>query len=145
MSIEDPLGEDDWDGWKLAGELLPAGVQLLGDDLFATYCVRIARGVAEGVANAVLVKPNQAGTLTGARQALELAQREGYATVLSARSGESEDAWLADLAVGWRSGPDQGRLHAALRAHREMEPPAAHRGRAARRRARPVAAPRGPD
>ena len=67
-------------------------------------CERIARGVAEGVANAVLVKPNQAGTLTGARQALELAQREGYATVLSARSGESEDAWLADLAVGWRSG-----------------------------------------
>ena len=104
VSIEDPLGEDDWDAWKLAGELVPAGVQLLGDDLFATSCERIARGVAAGVANAVLVKPNQAGTLTGARQALELAQREGYATVLSARSGESEDAWLADLAVGWRSG-----------------------------------------
>ncbi|MDX6561142.1 MAG: enolase [Gaiellales bacterium] len=104
VSIEDPLGEDDWDAWHLAGELLPPGIQLLGDDLFATSCERIARGVAEGVANAVLVKPNQAGTLSGARKALELAHREGYATVLSARSGESEDAWLADLAVGWRSG-----------------------------------------
>jgi enolase len=104
VSIEDPLGEDDWEAWKLATALLGADVQLLGDDLFATSCERLAHGIAAGVANAVLVKPNQAGTLSDARAALELAQREGYATVVSARSGDSEDAWLADLAVGWRSG-----------------------------------------
>jgi enolase len=104
VSIEDPLGEDDWDAWRLATDLLGPGVQLLGDDLFATSCERLARGAAAAVANAVLVKPNQAGTLSDARAALELAQREGYATVVSARSGDSEDAWLADLAVGWRAG-----------------------------------------
>ena len=79
-------------------------LQLLGDDLFATSPERLAHGITVGVANAVLVKPNQAGTLSGARETLELAQREGYATVISARSGDTEDAWLADLAVGWRSG-----------------------------------------
>jgi enolase len=104
VSIEDPLGEDDWDAWRLATSLLGADVQLLGDDLFATSPDRLAHGITAGVANAVLVKPNQAGTLSDAREALELAQREGYATVVSARSGDSEDAWLADLAVGWRSG-----------------------------------------
>ncbi len=104
VSIEDPLGEDDWDAWRLATDLLGDSVQLLGDDLFATSAERLSRGIAAGVANAVLVKPNQAGTLSDARETLELAQREGYATVVSARSGDSEDAWLADLAVGWRSG-----------------------------------------
>jgi enolase len=103
VSIEDPLGEDDWDAWRIATDLL-GDVQLLGDDLFATSPERLAHGIAAGVANAVLVKPNQAGTLSGARETLELAQREGYATVVSARSGDTEDAWLADLAVGWRSG-----------------------------------------
>jgi enolase len=103
VSIEDPLGEDDWDSWRIATDLL-GDVQLLGDDLFATSTDRLAHGIAAGVANAVLVKPNQAGTLSGARETLEFAQREGYATVVSARSGDSEDAWLADLAVGWRSG-----------------------------------------
>ena len=104
VSIEDPLGEDDWEAWRLVTELLGADVQLLGDDLFATSPERLAHGIGAGVANAVLVKPNQAGTLSDARAALELAQREGYATVVSTRSGDSEDAWLADLAVGWRSG-----------------------------------------
>ena len=104
VSIEDPLGEDDWEAWRLATDLLGDDVQLLGDDLFATSPERLAHGIAAGVANAVLVKPNQAGTLSDARETLELAQREGYATVVSARSGDSEDAWLADLAVGWRSG-----------------------------------------
>jgi enolase len=104
VSIEDPLGEDDWDGWRLVTDLLGTEVQLLGDDLFATSSERLAHGIGAGVANAVLVKPNQAGTLSDARSALELAQREGYATVVSARSGDSEDGWLADLAVGWRSG-----------------------------------------
>ena len=104
VSIEDPLGEDDWEAWRAITERLGADVQLLGDDLFATSPERLAHGIAAGVANAVLVKPNQAGTLSGAREALELAQREGYATVVSARSGDTEDGWLADLAVGWRSG-----------------------------------------
>jgi enolase len=104
VSIEDPLGEDDWEAWRLVTELLGSDVQLLGDDLFATSPDRLAHGLTAGVANAVLVKPNQAGTLSDARETLELAQREGYATVVSARSGDSEDAWLADLAVGWRSG-----------------------------------------
>ena len=104
VSIEDPLGEDDWEAWRLVTELLGADVQLLGDDLFATSSERLGRGIAAGVANAVLVKPNQAGTLSDARSALELARSAGYAMVVSARSGDSEDAWLADLAVGWRSG-----------------------------------------
>jgi enolase len=104
VSIEDPLGEDDWDAWRLVTELLGDELQLLGDDLFASSPERLAHGIAAGVANAVLVKPNQAGTLSAARETLELAQREGYATVVSARSGDTEDAWLADLAVGWRAG-----------------------------------------
>jgi len=104
VSIEDPLGEDDWDAWRLVTELLGNELQLLGDDLFATSPERLAHGIALGVANAVLVKPNQAGTLSDARTTLELARREGYATVVSARSGDTEDAWLADLAVGWRAG-----------------------------------------
>jgi enolase len=104
VSIEDPLGEDDWESWRLVTDLLGDDVQLLGDDLFATSPERLAHGIAAGVANAVLIKPNQAGTLSDAHAALQLAQREGYASVVSARSGDSEDSWLADLAVGWRSG-----------------------------------------
>jgi enolase len=103
VSIEDPLGEDDWDGWAAAGPRL-GHLQLLGDDLFATNPGRLRRGIDDGVANAVLVKPNQIGTLSDAREVVELAQAASYATVLSARSGETEDAWLADLAVAWRTG-----------------------------------------
>lgn len=103
VSIEDPLAEDDWDGWAAASERL-GGVQLLGDDLFVTDAERLRRGIEDGVANAVLVKPNQIGTLSAAREVVGIARDAGYATVLSARSGETEDAWLADLAVGWRTG-----------------------------------------
>lgn len=103
VSIEDPLGEDDWDGWALASRELGA-VQLLGDDLFATNAARLRRGIDDGVANAVLVKPNQIGTLSAAREVVGQAHAAGCATVLSARSGETEDVWLADLAVGWRTG-----------------------------------------
>jgi len=103
VSVEDPLAEDDWDGWESAREPL-GGLQVLGDDLFVTSPERLRRGIAEGVGNAVLVKPNQAGTLSTAREVVELAREARYATVLSARSGETEDAWLADLAVGWRTG-----------------------------------------
>jgi enolase len=104
VSLEDVLGEDDWDGWRVAGEVVGRGRQLVGDDLFATHLERVRRGLADGVANAVLVKPNQAGTVTRAETVLRAAQAAGYATVVSARSGDTEDSWLADLAVGWRSG-----------------------------------------
>jgi enolase len=103
VSLEDALGEDDWDGWATASERL-RGRQLLGDDLFVTDPDRLRRGIDSGVANAVLVKPNQIGTLDTARTVVRAAHAAGYATVLSARSGETEDDWLADLAVGWRTG-----------------------------------------
>jgi enolase len=103
VSIEDPLAEDDWEAWASATSAL-RGIQLLGDDLFATNQTRLDRGIHAGVANAVLVKPNQIGTLSAAQLVVEQAHRAGYATVLSARSGETEDDWLADLAVGWRVG-----------------------------------------
>jgi len=103
VSVEDPLGEDDWDGFALATGVLEQQ-QVLGDDLFVTDVERLRRGTAAGVASAVLVKPNQCGSLTAARDVVTVAQEAGYATVLSARSGETEDSWLADLAVGWRTG-----------------------------------------
>ena len=102
VSVEDPVADTDDDGWAIASREL--GVQLLGDDLFCTDLARLEAGIASGTANAVLVKPNQTGTLTGARRVLERAKGAGYATVVSARSGETEDGWLADLAVGWAAG-----------------------------------------
>ncbi len=104
VSLEDVLHEDDWDGWTAAADLLPATCQLLGDDLFATHERRVQEGIDRRAANAVLVKPNQAGTVSRAERVLRLAQRAGFATVVSARSGDTEDSWLADLAVGWRAG-----------------------------------------
>lgn len=104
VSIEDALGEDDGEGWGLITHRLAERIQLVGDDLFVTSPERLARGIQEGIANAVLVKPNQVGTLTDAHRVVLLAREAGYATVLSARSGETEDVWLADLAVGWRTG-----------------------------------------
>jgi enolase len=104
VSIEDPLADDDWDGWAEATRRLGERVQLLGDDLFVTQVARLERGIETNVANAILVKPNQCGTLTAARAAVERAREAGYATVVSARSGDTEDTWLADLAVGWRAG-----------------------------------------
>lgn len=103
VSVEDGLGEDAWGDWATLTRSLP-GVQVLGDDLFVTDVARLRQGIACGAANAVLVKPNQIGTLTDARAVVELAHEAGYRTVLSARSGDTEDAWLADLAIGWRTG-----------------------------------------
>jgi enolase len=103
VSIDDPLAEDEWQAWERATAAL-RGIQLVGDDLFATNSARLSRGIESGVANAVLVKPNQTGTLSSARLVVAQARGAGYATVLSARSGETEDAWLADLAVAWRVG-----------------------------------------
>lgn len=104
VSLEDVLAEDEWDGWAAGTRLLGVNRQLVGDDLFATSAARLTRGLNAAVANAVLVKPNQAGTLTRARNVLEQAQSHGYSTVVSARSGDTEDHWLSDIAVGWDAG-----------------------------------------
>jgi enolase len=104
ISIEDGLAEDDWAGWKHLTSTLGDKVQLVGDDLFVTNIERIRRGVTEGVANAVLIKLNQIGTLSETIDAVELAHRSGYATVISHRSGETEDTTIADLAVALNSG-----------------------------------------
>jgi enolase len=103
VSLEDPLAEDDWDGWAVASTQL-GSIQLLGDDLFATNLARLEQAIELQIANAVLVKPNQIGTLSQALATIVRARAAGYATVLSARSGDTEDSWLADLAVGWRTG-----------------------------------------
>jgi enolase len=103
VSLEDPLGEDDWSGWELISKELPE-LQLLGDDLLVTSVERLERAAESRVANAVLVKPNQVGTVSDARRVVERAHALGYATVVSARSGDTEDAWLADFAVAWRAG-----------------------------------------
>lgn len=103
VSIEDVLGEDDTRGWRYASRRL-RDLQLVGDDIFVTSPERLAAGIAGGICNAVLVKPNQVGTLSDALDVIKLARSAEYATVLSARSGDTEDTWLADLAVGWRTG-----------------------------------------
>ena len=99
VSIEDGLAEDDWAGWKAITERLGDAVQLVGDDLFVTNVERFQRGIEEGVANAILVKVNQIGTLTETLEAIELGRANGYAAVMSHRSGETEDTTIADLAV----------------------------------------------
>ncbi|GMA15681.1 phosphopyruvate hydratase [Deinococcus metallilatus] len=104
VSIEDGLAEDDWDGWQLLTQRLGDRVQLVGDDLFVTNPERLARGIETGVGNAILVKVNQIGTLTESMDAIELAKRSRYGTVISHRSGESEDAFIADLAVATNAG-----------------------------------------
>jgi enolase len=114
VSVEDPLAEDDG-AWPEAARRL-RGVQLLGDDRFATSTERLAEGIASEAANAVLVKPNQCGTLTRALDVVGAARRAGWATVVSARSGDTEDAWLADLAVGARAG--QVKVGSTMRAER---------------------------
>jgi len=100
VSIEDGLAEDDWDGWKRLTERLGGKLQLVGDDLFVTNVRTLREGVKRGVANAILVKVNQIGTLTETFAAIELAKRSGYAAVISHRSGETEDTTIADIAVG---------------------------------------------
>ncbi len=103
-SIEDGLAEDDWTGWRALTERLGSGVQLVGDDLFVTNTARLDRGITEGVANSILVKVNQIGTLTETLDCIETAQRAGYTTVISHRSGETEDTTIADLAVAVNAG-----------------------------------------
>jgi enolase len=103
-SIEDGCSEDDWDGWKLLTERLGNKVQLVGDDLFVTNTERLDRGIKAGVANSILIKVNQIGTLTETIEAVRLATRSGYTNVMSHRSGETEDATIADLAVALGTG-----------------------------------------
>jgi enolase len=103
VSIEDPLSDRDWAGWQRATAELP-GIQLVGDDLFATNPGRVQMGVDRRVASAVLIKPNQIGTLSEAERVTAMALDSGYAAVVSARSGDTEDSWLADLAVAWGAG-----------------------------------------
>ena len=104
VSIEDGLAEDDWDGWARLTARLGRTVQLVGDDLFATQAARLEEGVRRKAANAVLIKPNQAGTLSETFATMSLARRQGYRTVVSARSGETEDTTIADLAVATAAG-----------------------------------------
>ena len=104
VSIEDGLAEDDWDGWAALTSRLGDRVQLVGDDLFVTNTERLARGIESGVGNAILIKVNQIGTLTETLEAIELARSAGYLSVISHRSGETEDTFIADLAVGTGAG-----------------------------------------
>ena len=104
LSIEDGLAEDDWKGWKEMTVRLRKRIQLVGDDLFVTNPSRLSMGIQEGVANAILVKPNQIGTLTETLEVIEMAKRAGYGTIISHRSGETEDTTISDLAVGTNAG-----------------------------------------
>ncbi len=104
VSIEDGCDQDDWEGWRHMTGLLGDKVQLVGDDFFVTNVSRLEKGIAEGCANAILIKPNQIGTLTETVQAVRMAQRAGYGAIISHRSGESEDTTIADLAVALNAG-----------------------------------------
>jgi enolase len=103
-SIEDGMAEDDWDGWKALTEKLGGRVQLVGDDLFVTNVKRLEKGIEDGIANSILIKVNQIGTLTETIAAVRLAQSSGYTAVMSHRSGETEDSTIADLAVALSTG-----------------------------------------
>jgi enolase len=104
VSIEDGLAEDDWEGWTTLTESLGERCQLVGDDLFVTNTERLARGIENGVGNAILIKVNQIGTLSETLEAIEMARSAGYLSVISHRSGETEDTFIADLAVGTGAG-----------------------------------------
>jgi len=140
LSIEDGMAEDDWDGWALLTRSLGDAVQLVGDDLFVTNTTIIREGIEKRVANAVLIKPNQIGTLTETLRAVALARSAGYATVLSHRSGETEDTFIADLAVAFNLGqiktgaPSRGertaKYNQLLRIEEELGSRARYPGRA---------------
>lgn len=104
VSIEDGLSEDDWDGWKILTDKIGNSVQLVGDDLFVTNASILAEGIAKGIGNAILIKPNQIGSVSETMQTIRLAQRNNYNCVMSHRSGESEDAFIADFAVALNCG-----------------------------------------
>ena len=144
VSIEDGCAEDDWEGWRLLTERLGAGVQLVGDDLFVTNPERLRRGIEQGVGNAILVKVNQIGTLTETLEAVETAHRAGYRAVMSHRSGETEDATIADLAVATNCGQIKtgslsrsdrlAKYNQLIRIEQQLGPAARYAGRAILRR-----------
>jgi enolase len=141
VSIEDPLAEDEWDAWRLLTERIGGSVQLVGDDLFVTNVERLRRGVELGVANAILVKVNQIGTLSETLDAIALARDSGYAAIVSHRSGETEDTTIADLAVAVDAGqiktgaPSRSdrvaKYNQLLRIEEELGPQAVYPGRSA--------------
>ena len=104
ISIEDGLDEDDWDAWKLMTEKIGKKIQLVGDDLFVTNVKKLSKGIDEKVANSILIKVNQIGTLTETINAVELAQKNSYTSIMSHRSGETEDTTIADLSVALQTG-----------------------------------------
>ena len=104
VSIEDPLDEEDWEGWELLTTRLGLDLQLVGDDLFVTNTHRLKKGIKREVANAILIKVNQIGTLTEAFDAIEMAKNAGYKTIISHRSGETADPMIADIAVAFNAG-----------------------------------------
>src|SRR4051794_11197610 len=144
MSIEDGCAEDDWQGWKHLTEVLGSKVQLVGDDLFVTNTERLRRGIKEGTANSILVKVNQIGTLSESLEAIELAQRAGFTTVMSHRSGETEDSTIADLAVASNCGQIKtgslarsdrtAKYNQLIRIEAELGPAARYAGRTILRR-----------
>ena len=141
VSIEDGMAEDDWEGWAELTGLLGDRVQLVGDDLFVTNVERLGRGIDAGVANSILVKVNQIGTLTETLDAVSLAHRSGYTAVMSHRSGETEDTTIADLAVATGCGQIKtgaparsdrvAKYNQLLRIEGELGETAAYRGRGA--------------
>ncbi len=104
ISIEDGMDEDDWDGWKMMTDRMGDKIQIMGDDLFVTNTERLSKGIDKGIANSILIKVNQIGTLTETIDAVEMATRNGYTSVISHRSGETEDVTIADLAVALNTG-----------------------------------------
>jgi enolase len=139
-SIEDGLAEDDWDGWTALTGRLGRDVQLIGDDLFVTQAERLRKGIERGAANAILIKPNQVGTLSETLDVLHLARRHGYRTIISARSGETEDTFIADLAVATAAGQIKigsvarserlAKYNRLLRIEEQLRPSARFAGRA---------------
>jgi enolase len=139
VSIEDGLAEDDWDGWAALTTALGDKVRLVGDDLFVTNTARLARGIEEGAANAILIKLNQIGTLSETLEAVEMARRAGYAAVMSHRSGETEDVTIADLAVATNCGQIKtgsparadrtAKYNQLMRIEEELGPSAVYAGR----------------
>ena len=104
ISIEDPFAEDDWDSWNSFMNQVPSTLQVVGDDLFTTNLERLRKGIAEKSANSILIKANQNGLITHTHQVIKEAQNNGFKTIVSARSGETEDSWLSDIATGWSAG-----------------------------------------
>ena len=104
ISVEDGLAEEDWDSWQILTQKIGDKVQLVGDDLFVTNHQRLEKGIKQKVANSILIKPNQIGTLTETLNTIEIAKQNGYTTVISHRSGETEDTTIADIAVGINAG-----------------------------------------